>query len=142
MKTKPKKKNAGIWLDQSKAVVVLINGARVDVTKLKSHLKRHHKATGGTRKPLPYVYNGGVDDQKEEHKRQQELKKYFDKILGIVQNVDKLYIFGPSTAKFELQNRIENLGKIKNAKIEVADNLTERQIIAHVKKHYHSLTGH
>ncbi|MGE3973700.1 MAG: hypothetical protein AB7F59_04155 [Bdellovibrionales bacterium] len=142
MKLKSKKKNAGVWLDQSKAVIVLIDGKNIDVKKLKSSLKRHHKATGGSRKALPYVYNGGADGHNEENKRKQELKEYFDKILEAVQDANKLYIFGPSAAKFGLQNQIESSGKIKNATVEVSDNLTDRQIIAHVKKHYHALTGH
>jgi hypothetical protein len=66
-----------------------------------------------------------------------ELNIYYDSVIEVLRDYASLLLFGPGEAKGELQTR---LGKFKLgarvAAVETDDKMTDRQIIAKVRKYF------
>lgn len=77
--------------------------------------------------------DGRLDDR-----RKSQLRKYYQGIIRLVQDVSKVMIMGPGQAKIELKKEFEktkNLGA-KIIQVETVDKMTERQIVARVKHYF------
>ena len=137
------KKYAGIWLDHRKAFLVyLISGRQTfdeepgSVERLESNVERKVRLSGGSRsRKTPYGPQEIAVDGKLEDRIKQQLKQYYQGIIKKIEGADRIYIFGPGEAKVELKKEIEKLkefaGKIN--KVESADKMTHRQIVAKVR---------
>jgi hypothetical protein len=66
-----------------------------------------------------------------------ELNHYYDRIIAALPHRDGLYLFGPGEAKGELHRRLlKTYPQVAAATIETTDKLTDKQIIAAVRKHF------
>lgn len=122
----------GIWIDHSKAIVLKLDAEGKTVSsQIDSEIEPHHH--GGK-------YSGEhhtiVNQNKANHSRDHEMNAFLKKILKELINADKIAVFGPGTAKFDLKNAIEDekslAGKLKAC--ETTDELTEPQIQAKFKE--------
>jgi hypothetical protein len=65
------------------------------------------------------------------------LNHYYDRIIAALPHQDGLYLFGPGEAKGELQRRLlKTHPQVAAATIETTDKLTDKQIMAAVRKHF------
>ena len=66
-----------------------------------------------------------------------ELNIYYDAVIAALRNYDNLLIFGPGEAKQELHKRLlrMKLGA-RVAAVQTDDKMTDRQIIAKVRKYF------
>jgi len=106
------KKEAGLWIDRSKAVIFSLadEGAALKRVALQQNVD-------GTASGDPNVYYG--------------------EILTSIRDAESILIFGPGEAKFELKNRLEQLnlqGRIVG--IESADIMTDNQIVSKVRHRF------
>ena len=123
------KKQAGLWIDHRKAVIVLISDEGEEVKKIISGMEKHVRFTGGTGSE-----NGSSEDIRD---RQfgNHLNSFYDEVIALLRDADSIQIFGPGEAKGELEKRIELEGlKAHILSVEPADKMTDHQILAKVRE--------
>ena len=125
------KKQAGLWIDHRKAVIVLITDEGEEVKKIISGMEKHVRFTGG---------DGSEEGSSEDVRDRQfgnHLNSYYDEVIAVVRNADSIQIFGPGEAKGELEKRLKNEGlKDEALSVETMDKMTDRQISAKVREHF------
>ncbi len=122
-------KQAGLWIDHRKAVIVLITDQGEEVKTITSDMEKHVRFTGG---------NGSEDGSSEDVRDRQfgnHLNAYYDQVISIIRDADFIQIFGPGEAKGELEKRLEHKGLKANVlAVETADKMTDRQIAVKVRE--------
>ena len=136
---KKMKKQAGIWIDSSKAVIITFTDGGEFIFEMKSDIENrvyHHKeGDKGTFMGTHHIGN----DQKFDERRQQQIEHFLKKVIEQIKDMDELYVFGPAEMKTKLKRKIEGseialLNKLKG--VEAADNMTTNQMVAKVKEYY------
>jgi hypothetical protein len=124
------KKQAGLWIDHRKAVIVTITEAGEEIKEITSDMEKHVRFTGGTASQ-----DGSTEDVRD---RQfgNHLDHYYDAVAAVIRGADTIQIYGPGEAKGELAKRLEHDGvKERILVIETVDKMTDRQIAAKVRGH-------
>lgn len=131
-------KNIGLWIDHETAFIVIISNSDAKIEKIESEVESHIKTLGGSRTASPYGPQDVATERKLERKRKQHLHQYYQKIIAAVKDAHRIFIFGPGTAKSELEKEIKKSKELsaKIAGVERADKMTEGQTIANVKKFF------
>jgi len=125
------KKQAGLWIDHRKAVIVIVTEQGEEIKHITSNMERHVRFTGGTASE-----DGSTEDVRD---RQfgNRLNSYYDGVVAIIRGADSIQIFGPGEAKSELKKRLEHEGLIGHIlAIETVDKMTDRQIAAKVRERF------
>lgn len=121
-------KQAGLWIDHSKAVIVMITVTGEEIREISSDMERHESFTEETASSddfLEDVRNRQIADQ---------LNNYYEQVMAVVCDADTIQIFGPGEAKDELVKRFEQQGlKAHILTIETVDKMTGRQIATKVR---------
>ncbi len=129
---------AGLWIDHVKAFIVTLKAdGGVDSKTIESGIEPSTKSTGGGRTRTPYS-KGGVSVEKSQLRQQHQLKGYYEEVIKQIAGADKTYIFGPGTAKKELNHEIQKNAVMaeKVIAVDAADKMTEPQMIAKVKNYF------
>jgi hypothetical protein len=125
------KKQAGLWIDHRKAVIVLVTDEGEEIKKITSDMEKRVRFTGGTASE-----DGSTEDVRD---RQfgNHLNKYYDEVIAYIRDAESIQIFGPGEAKGELEKRIKHNGlKAHILAIETVDKMTDNQISAKVREHF------
>jgi hypothetical protein len=125
------KKQAGLWIDHRKAVIVIITEAGEEIKEITSNMEKHVRFTGGTASE-----DGSTEDVRD---RQfgNHLNSYYDAVIAVIRDADTIQIFGPGEAKGELKKQIEHEGlKAHILAIETMDKMTDHQISAKVHERF------
>ena len=119
----------GIWLDQTKAVIVTATNQGVTTATLASHVSKHPHFTGAQDR-------GG--EQKYEARHEAERARFFDEIIERIGHPEAILVFGPGEAKLGLELRLARVKALADASVDVeaAGALTTPQIVAAVRKHF------
>jgi len=124
------KKQAGLWIDHRKAVIVIVTEAGEEVKEIASNMEKHVRFTGG---------DGSQDGSTEDVRDRQfgnHLDSYYDAVVAVIRGADTIQIYGPGEAKGELAKRLEHDGvKERILVVETVDKMTDRQISAKVRGH-------
>jgi stalled ribosome rescue protein Dom34 len=124
-------KQAGLWIDHRKAVIVLIKGTGEEIKEISSDIEKHVRFTGGRASE-----DGDTEDVRD-RQLEKHLNNFYDQVIVLLRQADSILIFGPGEAKNELQKRLERAGlKNRILAVESADKLTNRQIAAKVRKQF------
>jgi hypothetical protein len=122
------KKQAGLWIDHRKAVIVIVSEAGEEVKEITSNMEKHVRFTEG---------NGSQDGSSEDVRDRQfgnHLDNFYDEVVAVIRGADTIQIYGPGEAKGELAKRLEHDGvKERILVIETEDKMTDRQISAKVR---------
>jgi hypothetical protein len=120
-------KQAGLWIDHRKAVVVLITDAGEEIKKIVSGMEKHVRFTS----------EEGPGEDSQDRKFGNHLNTYYDEVIAVVRGADSIQIFGPGEAKGELEKRMEHEGLKEHVlAIETIDKMTDRQIAAKVRERF------
>jgi hypothetical protein len=125
------KKQAGLWIDHRKAVIVIITEAGEEIKEITSNMEKHIRFTGGTASE-----DGSTEDVRD---RQfgNHLNSYFDAVIAWIRDVETIQIFGPGEAKGELEKRLKEKGfRGHIIAVETMDKMTDHQISAKVRGHF------
>jgi hypothetical protein len=123
-------KQAGLWIDHQKAVIVLITDEGEEVRKIISGTEKHVRFAG-------HAVEGGAGEDVSDRKFGNQLNNYYDEVIAVVRGADSIRIFGPGEAKDELEKRFEQEGlKAKVLAVETVDKMTDRQISAKVREQF------
>ena len=121
-------KQAGLWIDHRKAVIVLITDEGEEVKKIASGMEKHVRFAGR---------EGGAGEDVADRQFGNHLNSYYDQVIAVVRDADSIQIFGPGEAKGELEKRIEQEGlKANILAVETVDKMTDRQIMAKVRERF------
>lgn len=132
------KKNIGVWLDTEKAYIISIEDSGTRVDKIESEIETRMRFEGET-KAYSRMGNQFINPAtKITHKRRHQLKHYFENITGRLKDAEEIYLFGPAETKVHLAKHISKEAMLKDRirKVESEDHLTEKQMIACVKKEF------
>jgi len=125
------KKQAGLWIDHRKAVIVIVTEEGEAIKEITSNMEKHVRFTGGTASE-----DGSTEDVRD---RQfgNHLNSYYDGVIACIRDVESIQIFGPGEAKGELAKRLKGKGfRGHILAVETMDKMTDRQIAAKVRAHY------
>lgn len=121
------KKQAGLWIDHRKAVIVIVTEDGEEIKTVTSYMEKHVRFTA----------EDGPGEDSQDRKFGNHLNSYYDEVIAVIRDADSIQIFGPGEAKGELKKRIEHEGLKANIHaIETADKLTDHQILAKVREHF------
>jgi hypothetical protein len=124
-------KQAGLWIDHRKAVIVIISDAGEMIKEVTSNMEKHVRFTGGNSS------EDGSSEDVRDRKFGNHLNSFFDSVIAWVRDVETLQIFGPGEAKLELEKRLKEKGfKGRITAVETMDKLTDRQISAKVRENF------
>jgi len=134
------KKQTGIWIDTSKAIIVTFKDGKEHITEIESDIENriYHDREGdkGAIMGSHHINNEKTFDERKEHQFDHFLKD----VLLHIRESDELYVFGPSETKIRLKQKIDdgNIIEDNNLKtVETADSMTLNQVVAKVKNFYH-----
>ena len=128
----------GLWVDHEKAFLVdLKPDGEIETKIIESEVEPLIKSTGGVGTRTPYS-KGGVAPEKSKLRRQHQIKEFFEEVIKQISNAEKIYLFGPGTAKKELNQEIKKHAQLapKVLAVEPADKMTDAQIVAKVRNFY------
>ena len=102
------KKQTGIWIDTSKAIVVDLSNGKADTTEIESAIENrvYHENEGnkGSFMGSSHVNNEKTFDERKKH----QTNDFIDNVIKHIENSDELYIFGPAEIKLKLKQRVES----------------------------------
>jgi hypothetical protein len=131
------KREVGLWIDHTKAVIVTIVGEKDEIRRVNSNIGKYIRFSGGSfASPLYGTCNiSGKGKQDREFKT--FLSSYYEGVLSLIRYADSVWIFGPGAAKGELEQHLEHgLPNGRIIGIESIGKMTDRQILAKVRQHY------
>lgn len=129
-------KNIGIWLDHKHAYIVSLIGKKEHVHQIESNADSHYRISGGSRSKIASGEISSEHRVEEKHKHQ--LHHYYQEIISEIKDAQNIFILGPGEAKLEFKKELQNSGELsgKITGIETTDKMTEKQIVAKVKKYF------
>lgn len=132
------KKQTGIWIDGSKAIIVTLADGKESTIEIESEIENrvHHDGEGdkGSFMGSRHINN----EKKFEERKTQQIDRYFKNVFQEIKDADELYVFGPADMKLKLKQKIVNDTKFttKLKKVEAADGMTNNQVVAKVKEFF------
>jgi len=130
-------RNAGVWIDHRKAVIVALTANGEHTTLINSDVEKHLERTGDSPLKGPFESNQVPADDHRQRALTGHLNVYYDRVIAVLREADQLFIFGPGEAKGELHKRMAKTKlDARVTLIETDDKMTDPQIIAKVKAHF------
>ncbi len=129
------KKQTGIWIDSSKAIIVSMLGDMACTSEIESKIENriYHEKEGDKGS---FMGSRHINHEKKfEQRIKIETNRFLDAVVENIINASELYVFGPADMKQKLKYKIENNMELSNRLVgfESADKMTPNQIIAKVK---------
>jgi hypothetical protein len=130
-------KNIGLWIDHKKAIIVIQSEQGEDIHKIESGVGRHLSYRGASHPKSPYSAQYQQGDDQLDNKFNEQLKKFYDKVIAHIRIAETVLIFGPGEAKSELEKRIAHEKvKVQIIGTNATDKLTDRQISTKVRNYF------
>jgi hypothetical protein len=129
-------KQIGLWIDHKKAVIVFLKNGKEEIKQIQSNLEKHTRFRGGARAKTPYGAQFFTAETQMDRHFKERLNKYYQQVSSAIGNATSLLVFGSGEAKYELEKHLHEKGRVKNIHIEVADKMTERQVVAKVRDYF------
>ncbi|OGQ87020.1 MAG: hypothetical protein A2512_06445 [Deltaproteobacteria bacterium RIFOXYD12_FULL_56_24] len=128
----------GLWIDQRKAVIVLVSDLGEEVRLILSGAEKHARRSDDSARNGPYQDQQRAADDQRQRIFTALLNTYYDAVIAsFADDAESILIFGPGEAKDHLKTRLEEnkLGK-RLVGIEAADKMTDGQITAKVRQYF------
>jgi len=137
-------KDIGIWIDHKKAVIAAISDGKESLVHIDSGIEKRVRFGGGARTSVPYGPEDVVAGDKIDRRIDQELHRYYQKVLMELSGADHIYLFGRKEARIEMEKELKkSLGLAsKFVKSEPADKMTDNQVMAKTRKFFETLQAH
>lgn len=132
------KTQTGIWLDSDKALLVHLKEGEASIEKIESEVEHYHPK-GGYGSSNKQLGQDAVSESAYRERKDQQLKRYYHKVMDQVAASDELLICGPGEVKVWFNKELENTKSFDQNKIravESADSMTENQLVAYVKDYF------
>jgi stalled ribosome rescue protein Dom34 len=122
------KKEVGLWIDHTKAVMFTLSNEGAEVKRISADLK----------KDVPFPGKVQQESTEPGDKRLTDhLNNYFDEVVDYICDAESILIFGPGEAKNELKKRLKRR-KLHQRVVgfETADKMTDNQIVVKVRQRF------
>lgn len=133
------KRQTGIWIDSSKAIIVSLNGKEESITEIDSTIEnKSYPNREGNKGTFSGSHHSASETQLNNRKKEQT-NYFMDSIIDYIKRSDELYVFGPANAKTELKKRIQTekiIAPDKLKGVDTSNKLTINQIVAKVRDFY------
>jgi len=128
----------GVWLDHRKAVIAVVSDKGEETKVIESNVEKHSGRVAGVRSTTPYESQKVPADDIRQREFTSHLHGYYDEVIAAIRDAESILIFGPGEAKNELKSRLEK-GRLggRIVAVQAADKMTDRQIAAKVREHFH-----
>ena len=137
MKTK-----VGVWIDHKKAVVVAVTDQGEEIRLIISNVEKQLRRSGDSPLKGPYEPQQVPAGDSRQRRLTGHLNLYYDAVIASIREAEAILIFGPGEAKGELKRRLERDHlDVRIVGVETVDKMTDRQIVAKVRKHFPTLMG-
>ena len=87
--------NAGVWIDNHKAVVVLLTDDGQEMLQIRSDQGASARSPAGLRAKNSYTPNDFAVEGKREQKVMIQLNEYYDEVIACVRDAQAILILGP-----------------------------------------------
>jgi hypothetical protein len=131
------KREVGLWIDHTKAIVVTLIGDTYEIRQVRSNIGKYvHFLGGSVARPLYGTCNiSGNGKQDLEFKS--FLNEYFKGVVSLLHQADSIWIIGPGNAKGELEKHIQrDRPDAHIVGIENVEMMTDRQVATRVRLYY------
>jgi hypothetical protein len=126
------KKEAGLWIDHRKAVIVIVTDKGDEIKEITSNIEKHVRFSGGAHSTDGRLQSTAEDQRDRQYAN--HLNRYYDEVVDYIHDAEAIQIFGPGEAKGELEKRLQRINYSGDLDIiETADKMTDRQITAKVR---------
>lgn len=133
-------RQAGLWIDHRKAVIVFLAGQEEEIKRVRSNVEKQIRRAAGSRSGGPFESQSVPSDGRQQHKFTEHLGDYYKEVVSCIRNAESILIMGPGEAKGELKNHLEHEGLGERiVEIETVDKMTDPQIAAKVRHHFLNL---
>lgn len=130
-------KTIAVWLDYSKAHLITFNGGEPVIETLLNTAVPHLREAGEKSTGTTFgKYIGSNNEYSKHNQERDDIRYYYKSIAEALRPYITIHLFGPSTAKNELNNLMydEKLLSNKVVTVNTAGKLTEKQMIAEARK--------
>ena len=128
----------GLWIDHRKAIVVAVTDKGEERGLIISKVEKQLRRSGDSPLKGPYESQQVPESDSRQRTLTGQLNIYYDAVIASIRAAESILIFGPGEAKGELKARLTRRklgGRIVG--IETVDKMTDRQIAAKVRQHFH-----
>ncbi|MEP7288202.1 MAG: hypothetical protein ABI947_20815 [Chloroflexota bacterium] len=130
------KSEVGLWIDHRQAVIVTLLDQGESTKRVTSNIEKHVRYSGASHSQNPEGHDDSSENRRD-RRFDDELDKYYDDVIALLQTADSILILGPGEAKGELHKRLEEHDSSRHiVATEAADKMTDGQIVAAVKQHF------
>ena len=132
-------RKTGVWLDHSQAHFIDVSKGPAIVVTIYSDKESQVRFSGEEGTGTRLGNNRSTNSEHHKHNRQQDImQEYYRVLADRLKNFDDIFLFGSTTAKDELYNKLKADKQFADKTINVrpADHLTENQMVAEVKKFF------
>jgi len=128
----------GLWIDHRKAIVVAVTDKGEERGLIISKVETQRRRAGDSPLKGPYESQQVPESDSRQRALTGQLNIYYDAVIASIRAAESILIFGPGEAKGELKARLarRNLGG-RIVGMETVDKMTDRQIAAKVREHFH-----
>lgn len=130
----------GLWIDHRKAFIVMETDKGEKTKLIKSNVERQLRRARGVVSNAAYDPQQVPADDSQEREFMEHINVYYDEVIACIHDAEFILILGPGEAKGELKKRIEKKklpGRIVG--VETVHKMTDRQIVAKVRKHFQEM---
>ncbi len=128
------KANAGVWIDHREAVIVVLSDNGEATKRIQSDARKQLRSG----EPA----NGQLHaDDLRQREFTEHLSSYYEASVAHLKDAGSILIFGPGEARGELKKCFEKSRAGGVLIVEAADKMTEPQVVARVREHFHAGAG-
>lgn len=131
----------GLWIDHSKAVIVSILDKKESIVMLESNLRKRFRSAPGKRDGSPNGRRNMTPDDIRDRGFKEHLNLFYKRVISYLRGSDSILIIGPGQTRGEFAKIL--LGSSLSERvvgIETADKMTDRQIVAKIRKYFQGHT--
>jgi hypothetical protein len=128
---------AGVWIDHRQCVIVTFESSGDHITHIASNVQSHLERGGDSPLKGRYEAHQVPADDSRQRALTGELNRYYDAVIAVLRNSERLLLFGPGEAKGELHKRLESAKLAARVlAVESADKMSDPQIVAKVRARF------
>ena len=131
------KPKAGVWIDHREAIIVVLTETGEETKHIQSNVEKQLRRSGEPDRG-PFEAQEVPADDSREREYTGHLAPYYEAVIAQLRDAGAILILGPGEAKGELRKRLEkDPGDTRRIEVETADKMTEPQLVALVRHHFH-----
>ena len=132
------KREVGIWIDPSKAVIVTIINEKQQIQEIKSNFEKKNLVSNNKTSKTKSKSPESIVEDGRDRQTYNAPDRYYEAVISFIRDAQTILIFGPGEAKTELEECLkrEKLGE-RIVGVVSANKMTDPQIAAKVRNHFY-----